>query len=149
MKTPAPSAFVQAGLAGCAFLPAAAALAGCAALSRAEPEVAHIQLVRSSSPIVTVESLGIRREEVGVFLDGNVSKNPRVDSTAGTHLDVVYYGRNGVPLAEETARFTPGEIPARFRGVGGRVRYRMRVNHPLAAIGRIEVRAHEGAHPKL
>lgn len=148
MKTPAPIAFVHAGLTGCAFLPASIALVGCAALSRNEPEAAHIQLVKTSSPIVTVESVGIRLEEDGVFLDGNVSKNPRVDSTAGTHLDVVYYGRNEAPMAEETARFTPGEIPARFRGVGGRVRYRMRVNHPLTAIGRIEVRAHEGAHPK-
>lgn len=148
MKTPTPSVFMQVGLTGCVSLPVAAALAGCAVLSRGGPETAHIQLVKTSSPIVTVESLGFRREEDGVFLDGNVSKNPRADSTTGTHLDVVYYGRNGTPLAEESVRFTPGEIPARFRGVGGKVRYRVRVNHPLTGIGRVEVRAHEGAHSK-
>ncbi len=132
---------------GLCLLPSSVGLVGCATSSRNAPDITHIQLARVSSQRLTVDSIALTCEETGVFLDGVVSKNPRDDSTAGTHLDVTFYGRSGSPFAEQVADFTPQEIPARFRGVGGRARYRVRVDHPLTAIGRIEVRAHESAHP--
>ena len=105
-----------------------------------------IQLRKTDCNSVVVSTAAIESDEAGMFVEGFLSKSGRADSTASVHLDILAYDAQGVRVAEQLTAFLPGEIPGRFRGVGGRTRYRVLLNFPLANVAQVEVQAHEGSH---
>lgn len=105
-----------------------------------------ILLKKTDCNSVVVSTAAIKSDDAGMFVEGTLSKSGRVDSTASSHLDILAYDAKGVRVAEQLIAFRPGEIPGRFRGVGGRTPYRVLLNFPLANVAQVEVRAHEGSH---
>lgn len=122
----------------------AAALVGCSQIAPSGRPAVEVK--RTDSRSVSVTAASIESEAGGAVVAGYLSKNVRADSTASAHLDIHAFDAQGTRVAEQVMAFVPGEIPGRFRGVGGRVRFRVRLNFPLGSVASIEVRAHEGDH---
>lgn len=118
---------------------------GCAAPGI--PAAPGLRMKKTDSASVSVNTAMLDDDRQGVFVEGYLSKNRRADSTASAHLDVFGYNAQGARIAEQLVAFIPGEIPASFRGFGGRTRYRVLLNFPLAQVAQVEVQAHEGGHP--
>lgn len=121
-------------------------LAGCATPFRAPPDVAHIKLERIDSPMVIVEKIWLERKNGPLIVKGYVLKRLSADDTTKTHLDVTLYDQTGQVLRSTLEHFEPRQIRRQWRrpGFGS---YRVVLDPLPAGTARIEVSAHEGAHP--
>jgi hypothetical protein len=120
-------------------------LAGCATPFRAPPDVAHIQLDRVDSPLVSVEKIWLERKKGPLVVTGFVLKELSTDDTTGTHLDVTLFAADGRVLRSIVEHFEPRQIPRRYRQPDYAT-YRVVLDPLPINTVRIEVRAHEGAH---
>lgn len=121
-------------------------LAGCATPFRAPADVADIKLERVDSPVVIVEKIWLERKNGPLIVKGYVVKRLSADDTTETHLDVTLYDQTGRVLRSTLEHFEPRQIhrQGRWPGLGT---YRVVLDPIPAGTVRIEVRAHEGAHP--
>lgn len=116
--------------------------AGCASSSAAK----RVQLVSTSSHTIKIASVRLETDANGSFVAGTVRRQPRVDDTRGSHLDIRLIDTSETLLAETVEYFTPNQIPTPFRGIPGYSRFRTSVGHPLEKIRRIEIEAHDAPH---
>lgn len=119
--------------------------AGCATPFRAPSDVAHIQLDRVDSPLVSVEKIWLERKNGPLVVTGYVLKELSTDDTTGTHLDVTLFDAGGRVLRSTIEHFEPRQIPRRYRRPDDAT-YRVVLDPLPPGTVRIEVRAHEGAH---
>lgn len=119
--------------------------AGCATPFRAPPDVAHIQLDRADSPLVSVEKIWLERKTGPLVVTGYVVKELATEDTTGTHLDVTLFAADGRVLRSTVEHFEPRQIPRRYRQPDDAT-YRVVLDPLPPGTVRIEVRAHEGAH---
>jgi len=123
----------------------ALALAGCATPFRAPPDVAHIKLERTDSPVVVVEKIWLEREKGPLVVRGYIVKRLEAEDTTQTHLDVTLYDSAGAVLRRTVENFEPRQIPRRYRRHSDAA-YRVVLDPLPAGTVLIEVRAHEGNH---
>ena len=119
--------------------------AGCATPFRAPADVAHIQLDRADSPLVSVEKIWLERKNGPLVVTGYVLKELSTDDTTGTHLDVTLFDAGGRVLRSTVEHFEPRQIIKRPRQPADAT-YRVVLDPLPPGTVRIEVRAHEGAH---
>ena len=122
-------------------------LAGCATPFRAPPDVRDIKLERVGSSVVEVEKIWLERKAGPLTLKGYVLKHLMADDTTQTHLDVTLYDSAGRVLRATVEQFEPRQILGRFRRPAYGT-YEVVLDPLPAGTARIEVRAHEGAHPE-
>lgn len=120
-------------------------LAGCTTPFQAPPDVAHIQLDRADSPLVSVEKIWLERKSGPLVVTGFVLKELSTEDTTGTHLDVTLFDAGGRVLRSTVEHFEPRQIPRRPRQPDDAT-YRVVLDPLPAGTVRIEVRAHEGGH---
>ncbi|HVT71943.1 MAG TPA: hypothetical protein VHD61_02325 [Lacunisphaera sp.] len=125
---------------------AAFCLSGCATPFRAPADAAHIKLERVDSSAVVVEKIWLERKNGPLAVTGYVIKRLDADDTTKTHLDVTLFDRSGRVLRSTVEHFEPADIRPRWRRHSD-ARYRVEIPTPAGEIARVEVRAHEGAHP--
>jgi len=129
------------------ILPAVLLLASCATPFRAPPDVAQIKLVRVDSPVVIVEKIWLERKKGPLVVKGYVMKRLDAEDTTQTHLDVTLYDETGRLLRTTVERFEPQQIRRRWHQPGY-ASYLVTLDPLPTGTARIEVRAHEGAHPR-
>lgn len=118
---------------------------GCLTPFRPPPDAAHIQLTRAASPSVDVDKIWLGRDSGGLFVTGYVIRQLRASNTTNTHLDITVFDPSGGVLAQSVEPFEPAQIPQHRRPTGVS-RYRAYLTPAVAAISRVEVKAHDGAH---
>jgi hypothetical protein len=121
-------------------------LAGCATPFRAPPDVRDIKLERIGSSVVEVEKIWLERKAGPLTLKGYVQRHLTADDTTQTHLDVTLYDSTGRVLRATVEHFEPRQIRRRLRRPAYGT-YEVALDPLPAGTARIEVRAHEGAHP--
>ncbi|HWA24869.1 MAG TPA: hypothetical protein VG734_04270 [Lacunisphaera sp.] len=121
-------------------------LAGCATPFRAPPDVRDIKLERVGSSVVEVEKIWLERKAGPLTLKGYVLKHLTADDTTQTHLDVTLYDSAGRVLRATVEHFEPRQIRRSWRRPAYGT-YEVVLDPLPAGTARIEVRAHEGAHP--
>lgn len=119
--------------------------AGCATPFRAPSDVAHIQLDRADSPLVSVEKIWLERKHGPLVVTGYVLKELATEDTTNTHLDVTLFDAGGRVLRSSVEHFEPRQILRRYRQPSVAT-YRVVLDPLPPGTVRIEVRAHEGAH---
>lgn len=127
------------------ILSVALALAGCATPFRAPPDVAHIKLDRSNSPVVVVEKIWLERKKGPLVVKGYIVKRLEAEDTTQTHLDVTLYAADGRVLRSIVEHFEPRQIQRRLRPPDY-ASYSVPLDPLPSGTVRIEVRAHEGNH---
>lgn len=125
---------------------AAAALAGCATPFRSPPDVAQIELERADSPVVVVEKIWLERKQGPLVVRGYVLKRLEATDTTQTHLDVTLFDANGRVLRTTVEHFEPRQIPRHHRRPDS-ASYSVVLDPLPTGVARINVTAHEGAHP--
>ena len=125
----------------------AAALSGCAAVPL-PPEAKKVKLFSAPAAKVILRPPGLALIDGTLSLVGSVERNLVAKSTSGTHLDVFFYDTAGNELRLETAEFYPRDLRPKTRGTPTVARYRMPILNLPADTDRIEVRAHDGEHPR-
>lgn len=121
-------------------------LSACATPFRAPADVAHLRLTRVDSPLVVVDKIWLERKLGPLVVTGYVIKRLEAEDTSSTHLDITLYDANDRELFSTMAYFEPRQLIGRHKTMPLGV-YRV-VLEPLPGnTSRIEVRAHEGAHP--
>lgn len=121
------------------------AVAGCATPFRAPPDVAHLQLERIDSPVVTVTKIWLEKKKGPLVVTGYVVKRLEAKDTTQTHLDVTLYDARGRVLRTSVEHFEPRQIPRRHR-MPDYAAYRVVLDPLPEGTTRIAVRAHEGHH---
>lgn len=120
------------------------AFAGCASVSL-PPEAAVVNLVPVSSPDVEVHRPRFHTKEGELKLEAYAFRRFKAETTANTHIDLVFLDRSGRELRQELTYFTPRSLPPLGRMPHPAAYLRVPVRIP-AGTATIEVRAHEGAH---
>lgn len=121
-------------------------LLGCATPFRAPADVSHIVLERGDSPVVVVEKIWLQRMQGPLVVRGYVLKRLEATDTTQTHLDVTLFDSSGRVLRTTVERFEPRQIPRRHRRPDS-ASYSVVLDPLPAGVTRINVTAHEGAHP--
>lgn len=124
----------------------ALALAGCATPFRAPAGAAHIRLERVDSAAVAVEKVWLEQRDGRLAVAGSVVRQPGHDDTSRTHLDVTLFDARGTTVWSATGVFAPQQVEASTPRRHRDATYRIVLDHPPAAIARLEVRAHDGPH---
>lgn len=122
-------------------------LAGCATPFRAPSDVSDIKLERIGSSVVEVEKIWLQRKAGPLTLKGYVIKHLDAEDTTQSHLDVKLYDSAGRVLRATVEHFEPRQIRRRLRRPAYGT-YEVVLDPLPEGTARIEVRAHEGAHPR-
>lgn len=121
-------------------------LVGCTTPFRAPPDVRDIKLERVGSPVVEVEKIWLERKTGPLVLKGYVLRHLAAEDTTQTHLDVTLYDTAGRALRATVEHFEPRQIRRGWRRPAY-ASYAVVLDPLPTGTARIEVRAHEGAHP--
>jgi len=97
--------------------------------------------------VVEVEKIWLERKAGPLTLKGYVQKHLAADDTTQTHLDVTLYDSAGRVLRSTVEHFEPRQIRPQWRRPGYGT-YEVALDPLPAGTTRIEVRAHEEAHPE-
>lgn len=121
-------------------------LTNCATPFRAPSDVRDIKLERVGSSVVEVDKIWLERKAGPLVLKGSVVKQLAAADTTQTHLDVTLYDSVGRVLRATVEHFEPRQIHHAWRRPGYGA-YKVVLDPLPTGTARIEVRAHEGAHP--
>ncbi len=121
-----------------------AAFAGCASVSL-PPQAANVQVVGMSSISVEVHRPRLMWKDGELKLEAYAFRQWTAETTANTHIDVVYLNAAGQALAEETTHFAPRSLPRTMRRPAPRG-YLLKPTQLPIGTALIEVRAHDGPH---
>ncbi len=120
-------------------------LSACA--SRPLPsEAAGIILISVSSGAGDVQRPTMRMNDGYLELEGDVSRQRDAETTADTHIDIVFLDVVGRVLAIDMTRFNPRSLPRTLRLPQPHGHYRILIPQLPPETRVIEVRAHDGAH---
>lgn len=118
--------------------------AGCAS-TPLPPEAAGVALVPISSVSVELHRPRFRMKNGELMLEAYALRQWKAETTADTHVDIVYLDASGKQVAVETTNFSPRSLPA--SGVRGKPHAYFLIPIRIPAGTRaIEVRAHDGPH---
>ncbi len=117
----------------------------CATPPQTPPELAHIELIGESSPIISVKKPRVERSHGQLLLTGHVVRLLSANETTQTHLDVAYVAASGAVIRTSIEHFEPRDIPRRHKRPSYAA-YRVLMDPLPADTARIVVRAHEGSH---
>ncbi len=119
-------------------------LSGCAAVSL-PPDAASIALVAVSSSAVEVHRPRFRMKDGGLKLEACITREFKGETTADSHIDIVYLDASGRQLAQERSDVTPHTLPQTMRMPRPHA-YLLIPVRPPSGTAKIEVRADESAH---
>lgn len=119
-------------------------LSGCVAVPLS-PDAASVALVAVSSSAVEVYRPRFRMKEGVLTLEAYVMREFKGETTADSHIDIVYLDASGRQLAQERADVTPHTLPQTTRMPRPHAYLLFPVRLP-SGTARIEVRADESAH---
>jgi hypothetical protein len=117
----------------------------CVTSPRTPPEVAHIELIGESSPIISVGKSRLEKRDGQLLLTGYVVRLLSANDTTQTHLDVELVAASGAVIRTSIEHFEPRDIPRRHKRPSY-ASYRVPIEPLPAHTARIVVRAHEGSH---
>jgi len=122
-------------------------LGGCTS-ARLPPEAAAETLVSVPSAAVALYPPKLLATDGRLTLDGHVFRQNAARTTAKSHLDIALFDANGKVLLSETVSFAPRELRAgTSRTMAQPGHYKLPLGELPAGTVRIEVRAHDEAHP--
>lgn len=124
----------------------AAGLAGCSSVPL-PPSVASIVVTTKPSAKISPSKPSLLVVKGELALAGSVKREFGAKSTKGAHLEVIFYDAENHPLYQENTQFYPQDLRPQFRGVQPVGYYRLRIPTLPSGTARIEVRAHDEAHP--
>lgn len=125
-------------------------LAGCAT-APLPPEIAAITLVPVSSAAIDVHRPKFQMSDGWLELQGCVFRKSRAETTADSHIDLVFLDPAGGKLGVETTNFHPRSVPqtgTTTRGAPAQPHacFRVTIIQLPAGTRAIEVRGHDGPH---
>ncbi len=119
-------------------------LSGCASVPL-PPEAAAVALVPVSSVSVEIHRPRFKMKNGDLMLEAYALRQWKAETTADTHVDIVFLDGLGKQVAVETANFHPRSLPKTMRLPGPHANFIVSIQLPAGARA-IEVRAHDGAH---
>ena len=123
------------------------AFTGCASVPL-PPEAASIVLVPASSAAIKVHRPRLLMRKGNLELEAYVFRQFEADTTADSHVDLVFLDGSGRTLRIETASFWPRSLSRAPRMPQPHAYVRTAVNIPKGTTT-IEVRGHDGPHRDL
>jgi len=129
------------------FLIGALALASCASVPL-PPEAAGITLVPVPSVAVEIHRPRFRMQEGQLAVEGYVFRQHAAETTADSHIDLVFTDATGRELAVDTTSFYPRSLPKTLRLPQPHAYFLVAVPRLPAGTTTIEVRGHDGPHPR-
>lgn len=121
------------------------ALAGCASVSL-PVEVANVTLVKVPSAAVEVHRPKFRVKDGELSLEGYVFRQHTAETTADSHIDIVFLDVAGRTLRVDTTSFSPRSLSRSFRPPQPHAYFLVPVPQVPAGTVAIEVRGHDGRH---
>ena len=129
---------------GSGLLAAVIILSGCASVPL-PPDAASVTLVPVSSNSVEIHRPRFKVKDGALKLEAYVFRQWKAETTADTHIDLVFLDAAGKALAVETTNFSPRSLP--LSGVRGkRSAYLLTPVQVPTGTRALEVRAHDGPH---
>lgn len=119
-------------------------LAGCASVPL-PPAAAGVALVPVSSASIEVHRPRFKFKDGDLKLEAYALRQWKAETTADTHIDLVFLDVAGKQLAVETTNFSPRSLPRAMRRPSPHGYMLVPITIP-AGTRAIEVRAHDGAH---
>ena len=120
-------------------------LAGCASAPPLPPEATSVALVPVSSSAIEVHRPRFLMKRGYLELEAYVFRQWKADTTADSHVDLLYLDALGRTLLVETATFAPRSLPRTLRMPQPHALLRVGINLPRETAA-IEVRGHDGPH---
>lgn len=121
-------------------------LAGCASVLLA-PDATGIILVPVSSPAIEIWRPKLRMKEGGLALEGYVFRQHEAETTADSHVDLVFSDALGRELAVDTTGFYPRSLLRAARLPRPHAYFLVPIPRLPPGTRAIEVRGHDGPHP--
>lgn len=109
------------------------------------PEAGTVTLVPVSSEAVGVHRPKLRMKNGGLALEAYAFRQSKAETTANTHIDIVYLDASGRQVRGERTGFSPQSLPATMRLPHPHAYMLVAIQIP-AGTATIEVRAHDGPH---
>lgn len=79
-------------------------------------------------------------------LEGYLFRQHKAETTADTHVDIVFLDAAGSELAVDTTSFSPRSLPRPAKGPKPHAYFRVAILRVPEGTRAIEVRAHDGPH---
>ncbi len=128
------------------LLPGMALLSGCVFFMRTPADLAAITHGHSDSSKVKIRNFELVRYEGRILLVGKVGRQFFDADTSNTHLDVSLYAADGSVLRSLVTDFNPRQISRAYRTPASSG-YQVALDPLPPGLARVDVRAHDGAHP--
>ena len=125
---------------------AAIGLAGCAS-TLLPPEAAHIVLVPVPSAAIEIWRPRLRMKDGGLAIEAYVFRQQGAETTADSHVDLVFTDALGSELMVDTTSFYPRSLPRAMRLPQPHAYFLVPLPRLPAETRVIEVRGHDGPHP--
>jgi hypothetical protein len=126
------------------FLAIGLLLAGCAS-TILPPEARGVVLVPVSSAAIELHRPRLLFKRDTLDLEAYVFRQWKAETTADSHVDLVFVDGTGRELAVETTSFSPRSLPNAIRGPKPHAYFKIPIRLPPGTAA-IEVRAHDGPH---
>lgn len=120
-------------------------LAGCASIPLPR-EVATVTLVAVSSPAIEVHRPRFLMKKGYLELEAYVLRQWKAETTADSHVDLVFTDAVGRELFVDTANFHPRSLPKTIRLPHPHAYLRVPITNVPPGTAVIEVRGHDGPH---
>lgn len=122
-----------------------ALLAGCASVPL-PPEAAAIRVVPFSSAAIEVHRPRFLAGQGDLELEVYVLRQRKAETTADSHLDLIFTDAQGRALKVDTSNFNPRSLPKTSRLPGPHAYVRVRIPEIPSGATALEVRGHDGPH---
>ena len=119
-------------------------LTGCAS-TPLPPEAMEVSTVAVSSKSVEIHQPRLIMKEGELRLEAYAMRQWKAETTADTHVDIVFFNAAGSEIAVETTNFHPRSLPRTMRLPGPHAYLLMPIQIPDGARA-LEVRAHDAPH---
>ena len=126
------------------MLASVAILSGCASVPL-PLEAAAVTVLPVSSPSVEIHRPRFMVKDGELKLEAYAMRQWKAETTANTHVDMVFLDGSGRPLAVRTTNFHPRSLPATGRLPAPHAYLLIPIEIPSGTRA-IEVRAHDGPH---
>lgn len=120
------------------------AISGCASKPLA-PEAVGVRTIAASSASVKIHRPRLIMKAGELKLEAYALRQWKAETTADTHVDVVFLDLSGNTIAIETTNFHPRSLPQTMRLPGPHAYLLVPIRIPPGTRA-VEVRAHDGPH---